>query len=548
MSIIKLSVKEEAKTATHQIDFLIAVINLVKRFSECFAWFEISLNSILLMTQEVLLIPRYINITQDRPYRTNEDYKAFRKEFLNVYQNLFNIKSFKESMINGIMSRMASIKNGETTDMNEIELALFLISNLDNAGQLESDQQYKVIVVNCLFSIDFTIFNSETILILYLESLIKHLPIYLNNNQMVEMVAKILVGERGICFPQIKIATKVCSIMQKFVEKTRNSLEASTCFLMINSIRAFLESLINTNDLKAMNEFAVIYQAFGILISSPKLNNETLKNECLIGIFNVFFKYFENGVDNDKLNFVSKLLLNFFKSFNSEIKTSKETFFNFFQSFYTNVYKKVKAQFQTKQQAFVPSMLTFINLLQKVIIILAKDSLWFIDNFLSTDFVNPTQEVFENSLRLIISLCSTLKKDCKDVVAKHLSSFFVTIKHLPLPLNNISDSDKSVLSLYSTFIQLIYNISLDFVEIFYEANELKGLGMTEFLIGVCNNIIDPNTKRKSFKCLKAFVTYLSKFNSEEKSFEARSILNTTFLLISTINFNDPTDFNVRLYI
>lgn len=543
MNIIKLAVKDEAKTAIHQIDFLVATINLVKRFPECFNWFELSLNSILSMTHEALIIPKYINITQDRPYRTNEEFKAFRKEFLNVYQNLFNIKAFKENMMNSIMTRMTKIKNGEVTDNNEIELALFLISNLDNAGQSESEQ-YKVTVVNCLFSIDFTSYSSETILILYLDSLIKHLPVYLNNNQMVEMVAKILVGDKGICFPQIKIATKICSIMQKFVEKTRNSLEAATCYLMINSIRAFLESLINTNDLKAMNEFAVIYQAFGILINSPKLNNETLKNECLLGIFNVFFKYFENGVDNDKLNFVSKLLLNFFKSFNSEIKTSKETFINFFQSFYTNVYKKVKDQFEGKQHLFVPSVLTFINLLQKVIIILAKDSIWFIDNFLSTDFNNPTQEIFENALKLIISLCSTLKKDCKDVVAKHLGLFFITIKQIPFPLNNIADSDKSVLSIYSTFIQLIYNISLDFVEIFYEANELKGLGMTEFLIGVCNNTIDPNTKRKSFKCLKAFVTYLSKFNTEDKSYEAQSILNTTFILIASINFNDPTDFNV----
>lgn len=539
-----MSTKDEAKTATHQIDFLVAVINLIKKFPESIDWFQSSLIKILLITQEVLIIPKCVNITQDRIYRKNEDLKTFRKDFLNIYQNLFNLKSLKDKMMSDVLSMMDSIKSGLVKDANEIELALFLISNIDNTGSMEADE-FKLNVVNFLFTIDFTSVNSETILLLYLESLIKHLPVYLNNNQMVDIVAKLLVGEKGICFPHIKIAGKICSIMQKFVEKTRNCLDPTTCCFMINSIKGFLESIINSKNAKVMNDFAVIYQSFGVLINSPKLSNDSVKDECLVGVFNLFFKYFEGGIDNEKLNFVSKLILNFFKSFNSEIKTSKETFFNFFQSFYLNVYKKVQAEYDSKLQVFNSNMLTFINLLQKIVVILAKDSLWFIDCYLSTDFVNPTQEVFENTLKLMTGLSSTLKRECKEIVAKHFGTFFYPIKQLPFPKNNIADTDKSILNLYSSFIQLIYNISLDFVEIFFEA-ELRRIGITEFLMNVCTSIIDATTKRKSFNCLKSRVAYLAKFNSEENFVESNSILNLTIMLSTKLNLNDPTDFNVRI--
>ncbi len=203
--------------------------------------------------------------------------------------------------------------------------------------------------------------------------------------------------------------------------------------------------------------------------------------------------------------------------------------------------------FNNLNSVFINNVLnSMINILQKALIILVKDSMSLIESFIVNYFNNTPIEVFENGIKLLINQSSLLKKDCKDLIAKCFSVFFIPIKNTPLPLSSVSESDKATLSVYGNMIKLISNICFDFVEVFYENSEMANLGLVKFLIDTCCNSVDPTLKRQTFKCFKGIIAYLIKYNSEEAYENVKQILNFSILFSLKLKSNeDPTDCSVR---
>ena len=516
---------------------------------------------------------------------------------INISNNPPN-KFMKEAILNYLITKLEGIKNKalnntnntNTTNINnknttnisnsdniQIEHILFLLTNLDNTGtyiaNTNLDEHIKILIIKYLFEIDFTntslVSTSETVLLLYYECLVKYLPCYINNLQYLEHVSRLFISpNKGICYSVIKIGGKISLTLLKFVEKIRinlnyqNSAASNIGILLIQSIQNILVQILNTKNIRVLIDFASLYQSFGILVNNctHKLTEDS-KLECFKEIFNAFYNAFEIfGIDSDKFTHVSKLILNFFKSFNSEIKSNKEPFVSFLEVLYTKIYLRLE-----KSDA---NTLLFISILQKYLIIISKDALNFLDFFFKNEGLNSCSiEVFENLIKLLINTIMILKNSSKDLIVSVFPSFYMVVKQMTLPICNISEQDKNILNLYGYLIKLINNITLDFVDVFFEIENsnsstsinntsnksLQELQIIDFLISICSNIIDAPTRRMAYKSLKGIVLYLVKFtnnNSNSNSNinnEISKVLNLTFYLKKhKISENDPTDMNVSM--
>lgn len=327
--------------------------------------------------------------------------------------------------------------------------------------------------------------------------------------------------------------------------------------MMIENVKKILHEITKTNNSKIINDFSSMYQSVGILINSLKINNENFKKDCYIEIFSILLGYFGINVDFtsfvilnegdkielDKFMFVSKLVLNFLKSFNSEIKLDKLIFVNFFKIFFFKIYKSIDLT-KFNSQTVITTHTTIINILQKILILLANDSLDIIEYFILNEFNNCSMDIFEQTIKLLINLTNLIKKDSYLMIERTLNILVNSVKNLGFPKTLISDNEKMIVNLYGHTTKLISNICNDFVEVIFESN-LKNFDFIGFLINTSINIIDQNIRRTSFKCLKSMVTYLIKFSHEEYLLKSINILDFSFSFISILDLNNPVDLSVR---
>lgn len=596
--IIKATSKQQDfKTASINIDFVSEFLLLIKHNPNSYMSFKISIDNILSIVEELLIIPKSISLTTNQEYRHDEDLKSFRKEFLIIYQNLFNINELKETMLSRLFNRILQIQDysmkfnktnyiNSCSTLHEAEHALFLLSNIDNSGSINTlDINHKQLVLESLFpnniagnnlniNIDFLNFPSETIMLLYLDSLVKHVALYINKSDLIDYVIKVFTGDKGIFYKDsLKITSIISQTLQKFVDKTRNNLPCNSCLVLLDAVQKFIENLVSSNNYSYINEFSNMYQCFGLLINTSSINNSSnslnnfnnKRNDCLLGLLNSFISFFNNGNDNDKFNLVSKLIINFFKAFNSEVKALKEIFYNFIKTFYFDIFKSDNNILYNNS-----NILIMINLFQKVLIIVGKESLILIDDFLNfiqnnlntvningisnNQINNISCDVYENLLKLLINISSTLKKDSFEFLLKHLGYFYNNIKVINLPKNLIAETDRFVITIYTYLITLLFNISSDFVDLLYNLNLNIHDSIVDFLINCCLNFIESGTKKKAFKCMKGIIVYLSKtisvnttsnINQEFSANESSKILYFTLMLAKELNINDINDYNVR---
>ena len=561
--IVSLGVKtRDSRTSLQQIDFYVAFANTIKNNPNFLEYFKENIISIISTLQEILLIPKDMDIETDQEYRKEEDLKHFRKEFLHIYQLLFSIKELKEVIMNDLLNKISIIKTDKEKklSLHQVELYLFILGNIDNnSTNSTEDIKCKNLIVETIFQTSFLDYNSETILLLFLETIVKYINVYISNSKILSSVVNLFISEKGVNYPNLKIASKISNIMLKFIDKTRNNLDGENCVLMIESIKKILYQIISSNNTKILTDFSSVYQSFGILINNSKLSNNPIKTECYVGVFNSFLSFFglsfnENvsvlpelsKVDSSSFVIVSKLMISFFKSFNAEMKTDKNLFNSFFYTIYFKVYQKIN--FSGIGNAELNNVASsMINLLQKIFIILNKESLIYLENFLLSDATSCSIEMFENCVKFLINFTSQLKKDSKELLNKCFGKFFITIKNTPLPQNSISENEKTTLSLYSNLLKLLGNICFDFVEVFFETQEMNKLGVIDFLMNTCLNIIENSSKRAAFKCIRGFVTYLVKVDNKEIMSKLHEILNFSILLCNKLDFNDPTEISVSLF-
>lgn len=539
LRIINISqTHNERKSSLHQVEFLHAFLHLLKNKKDSslidfFIKKEV-VHNLISTIENITVIPSSISIVIDYDYRKDEDLILFRKDFLNLFQYLFKIPNITSICNEYIQNKFILLNQNKVSSLNEVELYLSMFNSIDN-----SDVSQKLLF--SFIETNFVNYQSETILLLFYETVIKLIPLFNSSSylDLLSSLSKLFLTDKGIAHSNIKIAGKITNLMLKFIEKTKSNLENSILIWLIENINQMKTSLLNTSNSQILSEFSSIFHLYGILINSNKLGNEMIKEKSLLNILTEFIEYGQKGnFINENYIIISKLTLNFFKSFNSEVKQSqKDIVSNFFSQFYNNIF--VKADKSSV------NIINLLNLFQKIIIVLGKDSLIFLNYFLSNDFIQfPTEDVFENSLKLLINLTSMLKKDSKDIIYNHFGLFYGLINKYSLPQNSISDNDKSILRLYESFIQLIYNVCFDFVEVLIDSFLYRKLNLLLFLMNVCLNSIDQMTRKKALKCLKGIIIYLIKLNDKETNKESLSIIDFTMIMTRKINFSDPFDINV----
>lgn len=204
---------DDIKTALMHTDLFKSLVELIKRI-------HIDLSSKLYESLDILIrflialikIPETINIITDMELRKNEDYKNFRKDFLVILQSLFQISMLKDHITKLIIEKLTLVKskNNQIT-LYDVELVLFLSTNIDVTTNTAN------FFFESILEIPFYDYESETILLEYLESLVKFINCYVNNTQIVDSIAKLFISEKGLLYPNLKISSKISLILLKFI-------------------------------------------------------------------------------------------------------------------------------------------------------------------------------------------------------------------------------------------------------------------------------------------------------------------------------------------
>ena len=132
-----------------------------------------------------------------------------------------------------------------------------------------------------------------------------------------------------------------------------------------------------------------------------------------------------------------KILTTFIKSFTNEANQKiKEIYFYYMTAIIKDYYPQVQSQTSVKY--------SIIIILQRLLIVLGKDSMNLIDYFLTNEIKYPTEDIFEDVMKLLHNSCQILKADAKPIVSKNFHYYFNLIKQVNIPKSNISDVDKIV--------------------------------------------------------------------------------------------------------
>ena len=155
------------------------------------------------------------------------------------------------------------------------------------------------------------------------------------------------------------------------------------------------------------------------------------------------------GLDGEKFNLMCKILTTFIKSFNNEVNSRiKEIYFYYITSIIKDYYPQVHTQTSVKY--------SIIIILQRLLIILGKDSVNLIDYFLSNEIKYPSEDIFEDVLKLLHNSCQILKADAKQIVGKNLFFYYELIKQVSIPKSSISDLDKIVIKNFNKVNQFLF--------------------------------------------------------------------------------------------
>jgi hypothetical protein len=561
VTIISYSTKIEHKIALHLLDFISSITAF---FKQNVYLSEILLEQLKNLTKTIgyyLIIP-----VSDYDIKSNvfalanhedDSFFIFRKEFSVIYQNLSSLPLIKSDVIVFIEEIFKKISNNQS-DVYEMELALYLMNviqnQMNNPNQHSGsfDTQHISKLMTYLFSIPFIESDSDYVLLLFYETVSKFMQYVIANESVLLYMIQIYLGKKGISYNDIKIGPKICHFFDKFLDKVKTNLGKN--LELTNSIEIGLNNLINAlielKNFQILVEYTVLFHSLSfVIIHRYYLDHK--KPDTFQAFFNLIHKTFKVfGNDAEKFNEITKFLTNFLKCFNQELHANtKETFILFFNEYIREYYLKVSQ--------FPKCKYSIITVLQRLILILGNESLQYVEYFILEDLQVPSEELYEDAIKLLQNATQLLKKDSKPLVVKAFSNFYFALKKWNLPSSNISDVDKNIIYIYANFAKLLANITTDIVEVLFEGSGLNNCTTEElvnYMIYVGQEIIDPNTRRSLIKSLKAIVVYLIKVLTTSNLDETiskmginyiQNILTGVIQMFAKLKMTDPTDYNVR---
>jgi hypothetical protein len=484
--VIESAKNYDYKTAIQLHDFLTEFPAFLKTNSNICNLLKEILIPLAQSIENNLIIPKGYDLNIE--LNEEDDFCNFRKDFTTILLRLVGISYIKEHFVGNIITRFEGVVGGQASPC-EMELALYLLFNLQSTIQNhEYENELVKKAVNYLFSINFSEVNSDMILLLYFETLLKYQVIILPNYEVLIYVIRLFLSQKGILNQNMIVGVKICNLFDKFLDKAK-MLVTEIRSDIITSLMYLINTLIDSKNFLLLVEYNVIFHSLA-LVSIEKLKDNPEKQiDFYRQIFALFTKIVSiYGIDEEKFQELAKLITNYLKGFSYEV-TEKTVFIEFLNAIYNDVYSKVITSEKAKY--------AMITILQRFIYILGKDSLNYIEYFLLNQIQYPNAEIYEDSIKLLHNITQLLKKESKGIVKKCFYLFFATIKGVNMPQQNISDEEKSILNIYMNFIKLIANLTHeDIVEIIFDPG-LDNVNIDElinFLNFAASEIIDSSVR------------------------------------------------------
>lgn len=433
------------------------------------------------------MLPKSYDLKSTIPSKNDEELNNFRKEFFNIYNNLYCLKPIKEYILKSILEKYEKIASGNC-DLREVELSLFLlnlnISFADSNSFLEVQQ-----ILKYLFIIDFSTFQSKYVLLNYFETSYKYIQYKINDVIVLNRLLKIYFSPIGLMNSDLSYSSQVSIILNKLLEKLKNSLDPNSTEFIIYSLKEYFESLLSLNNFYVICENAVNFNSLSIVIGIRTVS-ENLKAQIFDFILHYFNRIIQiHGIDEEKFNEISKIITNFLKSVGYEVSLeNKKIFIDFFNNYINNCYLNLANFGQNTSKA----KYSLITILQRLLIILGKDSISFLAFFFNEQIKLNDVDIFEDTIKLLGNSVQILKKESSYLICEYFAYFFSSIKSYAIPTSNISEVEKNVLSLYANFVKLIANITTDNPEILFNCT-IKNFDFNElinFMVLICCNIVD----------------------------------------------------------
>ena len=552
------------KPALELIDYLSNIISYLKSNDTILLNNQNILNlfkNVFLIIENSLIIPKNLySLNNDLTNNDDDDFFQYRKEFSIIYHNIYNIKIMQEFVLDSVLDKINSIQTKNPTEY-DIELVLFLVGTIQQ-GIKQSDLKNELInekfqkILSILFIFPFTeIKGSDYIITSYYETINKLIQYLSSNIQAIQYVIKLYLGKTGIMFDgNIQTGIKIVNSFDKFLFKIKNIIVHKNFNIPVNDvaiqIRQTIEQIIlvasNNKNFSIISNYKILFHCLSIVIFLDN-NNETKKEnyqnslQIFINMTNVF------ELNEDNFGEMIKCLIEFIRNINCEIIVPeiRLLFIQFFTTFLGDYCLKIISQQNLK------IIYSFITILQRILVILGKDSIVFIKYFYNNyNNYMLTEDTFSDSMKLMQNIINILQKNSKEIIKENLYVFYIFLSKLNLPSDNISDFNKGILSMYSDFIKLINTIFLLIPEIFFEENNginnVNLINLINDLITIGKNVISNQIRRAVMKTLKSLTIYLNKnnniFQKNTKIYELLTIiLNGSFEIYNKLNLKDPLD-------
>ena len=566
-------------------------------YEECFALCD-SLNSIILyfksnsiilsknnyvldsfkdifpLIEKILRMPEDYSLDTDiDELDKDDDFFKCRAELSNIYKNSYNINIIKEFIIDSVLNNLKNLlKINNEQDMSnininalnkfDIEFCLYLISilqegfigndfaNKDNIGQKLS----KIYII--LFTYPFTkIKNNDYVLLSYYNTINRGLENIKNNKDAIEYIIKLYISEEGIFYNGKNFyLTKIVNSFDRFLSKIKMNIQKMNNMSFINTaktVNEYIYKLIiaikNSQNFQLLKNYNLLFHSYGIIISLEKSieNKKYLYEEALKLLVDIINKLNSNNLQLNQA--ICEVILDCVIQFIQTVPTKNDNnirtlFINFLDNFIGGYCINI---LDNKNNSL---LLKYINFLQRVLILLGKDSSKYLEYF----FLNNnllSLNIFPDCLKLEENIITSLKSDSKIIVKKTFNTFYQTVLQFNFPNDNISEENKILVNIFLEFIKTFGIITLEIPEVFFEnggIDNLIFLNLVEFILVTGNKFFEFSHRRTAVKSIRYLCKY---FNKNKMIFETQqnfldiinTILNNLFLVYKKNDRNNSID-------
>ena len=566
-------------------------------YEECFALCD-SLNSIILyfksnsiilsknnyvldsfkdifpLIEKILRMPEDYSLDTDiDELDKDDDFFKCRAELSNIYKNSYNINIIKEFIIDSVLNNLKNLlKINNEQDMSnininalnkfDIEFCLYLISilqegfigndfaNKDNIGQKLS----KIYII--LFTYPFTkIKNNDYVLLSYYNTINRGLENIKNNKDAIEYIIKLYISEEGIFYNGKNFyLTKIVNSFDRFLSKIKMNIQKMDNMSFINTaktVNEYIYKLIiaikNSQNFQLLKNYNLLFHSYGIIISLEKSieNKKYLYEEALKLLVDIINKLNSNNLQLNQA--ICEVILDCVIQFIQTVPTKNDNnirtlFINFLDNFIGGYCINI---LDNKNNSL---LLKYINFLQRVLILLGKDSSKYLEYF----FLNNnllSLNIFPDCLKLEENIITSLKSDSKIIVKKTFNTFYQTVLQFNFPNDNISEENKILVNIFLEFIKSFGIITLEIPEVFFEnggIDNLIFLNLVEFILVTGNKFFEFSHRRTAVKSIRYLCKY---FNKNKMIFETQqnfldiinTILNNLFLVYKKNDRNNSID-------